>query len=365
MLLFILTGCWDAKELQNVNYVTAVGIDYSEGKYKVYVQVLDFSSIAKGDEPKSPEPVPLYIGESTGPTLIEAFNNLLKTSQRRINWGHVGAVIYSDAALKNGVEKIEQAMHRHGEYRYTPWMFGTQEPIEEIFGVTGFYRLPALYTILYRPRDLYKVRSYIKPIRMHKFVSIYQNPGGTAFIPSISVDKETWKEQVLKKNPKYTLKINGVYPVTRGKSKKRMTYEEVAGLRWVQPHTKDTPVKIVQNGKEKGSVDIINPSADIHQVMETGKPKFTIKVKAEGTLAGLAKNISSNKIEQLVEKQIKKEILTTYQHGINKNVDVYNLKSILFHNRMNSERLKDVQLTKDNLKKVSVHFHLESKGFYD
>ena len=47
MLSLLLSGCWDNKEVQDINYITALGIDYKDNKYIIYVQMLDFATIAK------------------------------------------------------------------------------------------------------------------------------------------------------------------------------------------------------------------------------------------------------------------------------------------------------------------------------
>nr|WGE04790.1 hypothetical protein P5640_19930 [Bacillus subtilis] len=46
-LLLTLTYCWSRYEVQNMNYATAVGIDYVDDQYTLYVQLLDFSTVAK------------------------------------------------------------------------------------------------------------------------------------------------------------------------------------------------------------------------------------------------------------------------------------------------------------------------------
>ncbi|MCP3740000.1 Ger(x)C family spore germination protein [Rossellomorea sp. BNER] len=365
LFLLTLTGCWDEKEIGEINYATALGIDYKDDKYILYVQILDFSNVAKQEGTKQSDKAPIFVGKSSGSTLNEAVFNLYKTSQQNINWGQVGTIIYSESTLNNGIEKVEQAMRRNGEFRYTPWMFGTHEPIEKIFGVSGFFRLPPLYTILYKPNDTYKGYSYIEPIRMYKLVSIYQDPGGTSLLPSISIDKDAWKEQASSEKPKETLKINGVYPITHGKTKEWMSFDDVAGLRWIEPDTKNTPVKIVVDGKEKGIVVITNPSAHIKLEGEGEESKFIINVEAEGQLTDLNEEMPSKNIEQIVKEQIKKEIITTYQNGINKDADIFNLKNILFRKGMEPKKVKDYRLTKESLKKVSISFHLESKGIYD
>lgn len=36
VLLHLLTGCWDIKEIQDINYITAIGIDQEDGNFVVY-----------------------------------------------------------------------------------------------------------------------------------------------------------------------------------------------------------------------------------------------------------------------------------------------------------------------------------------
>lgn len=46
-LSLLLTGCWDIREVQDINYISAIGVDYKDGEYIIYAQMLDFSSVAK------------------------------------------------------------------------------------------------------------------------------------------------------------------------------------------------------------------------------------------------------------------------------------------------------------------------------
>ncbi|RFB14957.1 Ger(x)C family spore germination protein [Bacillus sp. HNG] len=360
-----LTGCWDAHEIQELNFVTIMGIDYRDEKYILYVQMLDFSTIAKQETGKPAQLTPLYIGKGSGRTIIDAVNNLYQTSQQKINWAHLNAIIYSESVLQHGIEKVEQSLKRYGEFRYTPWMFGTKEPIEKILSTTGFFQTPPIYTILFKPTDTYNQYSYIKPMRFHQFISKYKEPGGTALLPSISIDENDWREPLETSKPKITQKINGAFPVSKGEYKEWLSYEELSGLRWTQAETKNTNVDIIDNGKIKGTVQITAPSSKVNVAINRENVHFNIKVKVKGTLIDLEEQLSLKKIEALVTKQIEKEIWSTYENGIDKKVDVYNLKNSLFHNRVNPDHLKNYPITGDSLKGVEVNFQLESKSVYN
>ncbi|SFK13254.1 hypothetical protein SAMN05518846_1099 [Brevibacillus centrosporus] len=62
VLLFFLSGCGNSRDIQNLAYVTALGVDYVNGKYVSYVQVLNFSNIARSVDSVLGKPVPIWIG---------------------------------------------------------------------------------------------------------------------------------------------------------------------------------------------------------------------------------------------------------------------------------------------------------------
>ena len=365
LIALVLTGCWDQKEIGEVNYATAIGIDYDDNKYTLYVQLLDFANVAKQEGSKLSETSPLYIGKGTGSTFMEAVNDLYETSQQSINWGQIGAIIYSESVMEQGIEKVEQGMRRNGEFRYTPWIFGTTESIEKILGESGFFHLPPVYTVLYKPNVTYKANSYIEPLRMYQFNANYKDPGGTTLLPSISVNEGAWKESAAGEKPKGTLEIDGVFPVNEGKYRQWMSREEVRGLRWIDRKTNNTTIKVVQDGESIGTVEVIKPRAHIKPVEEDKAVKFNIKLKAKGQLTGLEEEMPAAEIEQLVKKQMEAEIVSTYQKGLDKDVDVYNLKNIMFHHGMGAKETEAFSLISDSLGKISIDFHLESKGIYD
>lgn len=134
----LLTGCWDMKDIQDVNYLTSIGIDYANDQYTVYGQLLDFSSVAKMESGKPIQPIPVWVGQGKGETTISAVNDLYRTSQMRIFFGQIIAVVVSENVLRKGLKEIDELRHRYYEMRYTPWFFGTTEPLDQVFAVTPF-----------------------------------------------------------------------------------------------------------------------------------------------------------------------------------------------------------------------------------
>uniref|UniRef100_UPI0030819BA5 Ger(x)C family spore germination C-terminal domain-containing protein n=1 Tax=Virgibacillus salexigens TaxID=61016 RepID=UPI0030819BA5 len=92
--------------------------------------------------------------------------------------------------------------------------------------------------------------------------------------------------------------------------------------------------------------------------------QFNIQLKASGSVTDLEEQLPMKEIENLVRQQMKKEIRETYEVGIEKGVDLYNIKNKLFHDRVKPDQLKNYPLTKEKLNKITVDFHLETEGIY-
>lgn len=79
-LILLLTGCWDMKEAQNINFITALGVDYENGRFVIYAQLLDFSDIAKQEGAVETGHGEVWIGKSEGRTIDEALISLYPAS---------------------------------------------------------------------------------------------------------------------------------------------------------------------------------------------------------------------------------------------------------------------------------------------
>lgn len=301
--LLLLSGCWDEVQVGEVNYVTTLGIDYEDDQYIIYAQVLDFSSVAKMEFGKIVEPAPLYIGKGTGNTMNDAIYDLYRTIQQKTNWAHVGAIIYSESLLEIGTQNVEESLLKSGEFRYTPWMFGTNESLESMLSITGFYQLPPIYTILYKPKDSFEMYSYIEPLQFHRFNALNKEPGGTALLPSLMIDKTDWMKSKQQPEPKQTLKVDGVYPVSDGKYSEWVSYDEMIGYRWIDSNTLYSPINISLPGGKKAAVRITSPSSSIQVNRSGGQFTFDISVKAKGTLIDSSDNLTAKEIEALVKEK--------------------------------------------------------------
>src|SRR5690606_41156189 len=99
-LLLLVAGCWDTNQPERMYYLLGLGIDYKDGQYEIYSQVVAFTNIAKSKQP-NPEATQAEVGIAKGKTFDEAFFNLDRKSTR-LNSSHV-KISYAVFCLKKKI----------------------------------------------------------------------------------------------------------------------------------------------------------------------------------------------------------------------------------------------------------------------
>ncbi|WP_261302727.1 Ger(x)C family spore germination protein [Paenibacillus andongensis] len=327
LLLVSQTGCWDMKTIQDTNYITAVGFDYQKGRYVVYCQMLDFSSVAKQEGGKGGQTPAIWVGQKEGDTVSAAFAHLHKTIQQRTFWGHVGAYVFTREALKQGVGKFTDSSVRYGETRFTPWVYSTDEPIETIFSVIPFFNVSPLASILMQPEDNYLQRSFIRPLKLFRFAAQTREPGNTVMMPTLAIRKDVW---VKNEKPDPKLEVSGVYAIAKKNHVEWLSEDQFKGARWLENSTVRTPMVVYINGEAKQSVTIQKPKARITPRMNGDHPLFDIHIEAKAVVAELIENVDEGTLKNQISKQIIEEIDQTFKQGRKHDTDIYQLEHVLY-----------------------------------
>ncbi|GIP33224.1 Ger(x)C family spore germination protein [Paenibacillus sp. J2TS4] len=361
--ILLLSGCWDIKDLQDVNYAVSVGLDYKQGKYIIYAQYIDFSFVSKQETGKVSEPPLQWVGKGEGETIDLAMNNLFNTTQQRTMWSHITNVVLTNDMLTHGLENVEETLSRFREIRYTPWVYGTHESIEDIYTTPGFFNFTVLNTILNEPMEHYEQKSYIKPMRYVRFISIFREPDQTILLPSISVNKDQWKKN--NKNEK-KLAVNGVFAIKNNTLKGWFDKESLVGLRWMEPSTVRSPLAIKNDGKIIAVISAGRPKIGIRYIAEEESPHFSITLKLEGELFESLDSITESELIEKAQQKIKEEVMTTYENGLKHNVDLYSLEHVLYRKNFRlwkkTQEEDGFQLNKESIRSLDVEVNITHSG---
>lgn len=126
LLLFLLqTGCWNAREINELAFVMGIGLDKAEGGgVKVTVQMAKPSTFSKtptgggGQEKEKP----FWIASATGKTIFEAIRDMATFSSRRIFWAHNKVIIIGEDLARTDISEILDFFSRNPELRLRTWI---------------------------------------------------------------------------------------------------------------------------------------------------------------------------------------------------------------------------------------------------
>ncbi len=360
-----LTGCWNSKVVQEMIYITSIGLDYENGKYIIYGQLLNFSNVAKHEGTEVGSKIPVWVGRGEGPTITEAAANLYTTSQLRIFWGHVKAIVVTERMMKKGIHNLFDFFSRYREIRYNVWIYGTNENLVDILSQNSIMNLSPLLSVMLNPTDIFYQRSYIPPVYARRFISEFNDPGQTAVMPSISINKDAWKEA--EKDVKL-LRINGSYYFRDNKVVGWLSEEDLKGIRWAEEKMKRSPLVVVEKGKKAAVLILVRRSYRVEPIVEDGRVRYTMRVKAEAYIDELMKNIPERTIEANANKAVADEIMYTFKKGLSIKADVLQLDKTLYR-KMNRKwhevhKKSSFVLDKDSFKSIEVHVRLLHSGKY-
>jgi len=356
MLTTLLTGCWDVNAPERMLYIHGMGLDYKDGKYEVYAQIVDFTNTAKNEQPVTDIPQS-EVGHASGKTINEAVFNLYHSMDEKVLWGFFSYVILSEEVLKNGrSNQIIDAFIRYRETRYQIWVYGTKDPVNDILLTTPNLNKSIILSKLGNPENSYEQESFIKPINFRTLIIGLNEPNHEIGIPFVTIkDWETEKET------KNEADLSGVGILSPKEFKGFIPAEKSRGLQWMTNDTKRGEVTA-----NVGSNEELHFTVVVDKVKVTVKPiikdkvKFNVRIKLNFNISEFKDKVSIDEIKKAVIKGVKKEVKETYEEGLENDVDIYRLSEYLYRKNIKEwkkfQKNGKVELNEDSIElKVEIN----------
>lgn len=190
-MMLVTGGCWDEVNLQDVSYISAIGVDYVDEHFVVYAQMISFGVIAK-QEGAAPPGSPIWVGKHEGNTNLAAVFNLMDSSQYKLSLNHLKSVVIHERAFKE-MKQIIDSLNRLSSTRFNSLVFGTKTDINELFTMDMLFNKTPLTTPLYAPHIENNQNSYVEPMTLQTFVRGALEPAMTVKLPSLSILTDDWE----------------------------------------------------------------------------------------------------------------------------------------------------------------------------
>ncbi|KMY56054.1 spore gernimation protein [Bacillus sp. FJAT-27231] len=355
--LLLLTGCWDSYEPDRMVYVHGIGIDYKNGYYTVYLQLINLGMLAKKESGGGTEETKVEVGKATGKTVDEAIFNLYRSSQRRIFWGHLAVIVFTEEALRaQGLSHAVDLFDRYRETRYRMWMYATKEPLDKLLTAVPVMELSTALSRLSDPYATYDQRSLLKPVDLRELLIFLNEPPHEAVIPLVGVDEKDWKTNSGKRN---TIQWQGAAIVTANSFKRSLSPKEAAGLKWINKDLNREDLRIKKGKHQNTSILIHHLAVHIEPIIRKEDIRFEIQIKAQANLREISHSVNLREITHEAEKTIAKEVKDTFKTGVKADADVLRLSETLYRKDVQAwkrvQQQGSIPLTEQSLAKVNVH----------
>ncbi|WP_100403224.1 Ger(x)C family spore germination protein [Bacillus sp. FJAT-42315] len=325
--LLPLAGCWDANEPERMVYIQGLGVDYKDGEFVVYLQMLNPGLIAKSEATSGVQQSTVVVGRGSGKTVNEAAFDVYRSSQRRLFWGHLSFFIFTEEALKNkALEKTIDLFDRYRETRYGIDIFATKEPLFDMMTTLPALKASTAYTKLNEPEASYKQSSFVKHVDMRELLIALNEPPHETTIPYVEITKKSWKSD---EGMKPAIQMAGIASITTKKLKDVISYENMKGLRWLNNDLKRAELSI--------KVKELDISLLVEKVKAKKKPivkgndiHFKLSIDVTVLLREIATERKLNEIEKSAEKVIKQEVIAVYKEGLKTDSDLFRLSETLY-----------------------------------
>lgn len=182
LVLPLLSGCWNRRELNDIAVAVAMGIDRVDDNYRVSVQIVDPSQMTNNS---NVDRFPIRVFTEKAPTVFEALRKVTSKTSRKIYLAHLLLLLFDERMAREGIKEPLDFLIRDHEVR------------------------PDFHIAITRGYETSDVLSVVTPMEMLSAVDLYR---------SLGMSQKSWAPTVATnvKEMMGTLMIDGIEPVLTG-----------------------------------------------------------------------------------------------------------------------------------------------------
>lgn len=341
---WLITGCWDRKELEGRAIVTLIAIDKGKNndiKFSVQIARTSDSQVSSnGDSSRGGSTS--VIMRSTGDTVFEAIRNLILKSGRKSYYSHNTAIILGHEIAREGILPVLDFFNRDPEIRPLTWVLVTPGDAADILEAQSTLESLSAKQLDMMLKDFGASSKTVATTLLDTMKELsYDSPG--AVLSNVELDPSS---------PKKNLLLNGAAVFQRDKLIGRLDSLETRGYLWTQGKVKSGIIVFPCPGEEdkKVSMEIKSANGKIEPDFSDGNLKFTITVNVESRLAEQAclKDLGNPEelaqLKKIQDKVIEKEIRSI----VDKAQEVYGVDILGFGTELSRKFPQEWQKIKEN-----------------
>ncbi|MXQ53688.1 Ger(x)C family spore germination protein [Shimazuella alba] len=349
------TGCWGARELNDLSIATGMAIDKKQDGYELTVQVVLPSKTDSKGGGEGRTPVVTF--HTTAKTLWEAGRKLIQDSSRQIYAGHLRILVLGEEVAKEGIEKVIDLFFRFQEMRSDILVLVAKEKRgSDILKVlTAMEKNPTmhLYNSIQRAEKLW---APTEAVELSDLISNSSMSGGGQVLTVVELkgplSKGIASSNLKKIVPPTKLRIDGLAALKNGRLVGYLNENESQGFSFITDNVTRTIGHVkCKNGRI--AMEIFKSRSDVKGDYIEGKPRINIKVETEASIGEVDCDINltdPNNIAEL-ENKAEEEIKSRMRAALHKAQTVLTTDIFGFGEKIRRSNPKEWRKLKRNWEK--------------
>ncbi len=246
LLLPLLSGCYNYRELNELGITTAVSIDYKDNNFYVIAEVIN---PIKQQDASSSNNSPFINYNSSSSSLQDAFRKVVLESPRQLYAAQLEIIVLSEEVVNNHLEEVLEYFARDPEARTEIKIIvaKTEDSTKAITLQTLLTSLSSSNII--KSLDLQsKVLGMAYPVTLNELLNMYIDPYLEVVLPSMTLygnyEIGDEKENITTSSPKAIVKIDGSTITKDNKILGYLDLEESKILNLINGKLKETIIKM-------------------------------------------------------------------------------------------------------------------------
>ena len=341
-LVFALSGCLGAREINDLEIVIGMGVDKDEnaGNILLTAQVVKENAVggASGNGGGGDDEAYWNVS-SKGESIFDAVRQMTHKTGNRLFISHNQAVIFGNDVAKEGLQEYIDFFLRAHEMRPAALLLVAEDRASDVMDAKPeTEKFPAIN--IAKLVETYGFTSHFYEVNMKDFAECLMSSTTAPLAPLLSIIQNEENKDIY---------VSGMAAFKNGKMVGKLNHDEVRGILWVLGKVK-SGVIIVPSLNEPGKavLEIIKAKSKVTPEIKDGKIVMHIKIKEESSLSeqtsteNLATNKALDKIQEASAEIIRQEVMAAFDKSRKLNADIFGFGEML-HKKYSSEwkTLKD------------------------
>lgn len=321
LIIFLTSGCYNYKEINQMAITSSIGIDKDETKneYIVSAQIMN----SKENEESEDSQITVY--SRKGKTIHEALRDLTLKSPRRLYGNHLSKIVLSEEVASEGIQNILDIFNRVTEVRneFVVTIVKDDKASDVLKILTSTETIPAEYVKLsLKSADNNSGLTYTT--KLDEFVSLYLKKGIDPTVPVLKIDKKSKKgktvDNITTTDPISKIVIDSLAVTNEGKFETFLKKDEIIGYNYLRNQIQKMVIPVKCDDKNYASVSVQSNKTKSKIKKENNKytVTFYINVNAIITEYNCSKKLTKTKTLESLEKRSEKKIKSYIKKAINK-----------------------------------------------